>query len=125
MTARPSANRQGARNYFRFSLRAAYPPSLTTAYSHPPGVRAPAVDPLFDLLAVQIVFESLLGQRDQFIVSRKAQRDQLVFSQFMNLRMPLRRRQRVQPQPLLKPDHAILHLQRIRADQEQQYKRRQ
>ncbi len=46
--------------------------------SHPPGVRAPALNPLFDLLAVQILFESLLRQFDHFVVGRKSQRNQLV-----------------------------------------------
>jgi hypothetical protein len=61
--------------------------------SDPKIVRPPHADPLFDLLAGQILFQRLLRQRNHFVVRGKTQPDQLVFCQPVDLRMPLRRRQ--------------------------------
>ena len=47
--------------------------------SHTPLIRSPALDPFLDLLAIEVVFERLLGKLHNFVIAGKAQRDQLAF----------------------------------------------
>jgi hypothetical protein len=52
---------------------------------YPPAIRAPAADTLLNLLAIQILLHRLLRQLHNFTVARKAQRNQLVFRQSIEL----------------------------------------
>lgn len=64
--------------------------------SYPPAVGAPRLDALLDLLAVQILFEGLIGEIQHFPVRCKAQADQLVFRQAVDPSAPFRRGERLQ-----------------------------
>ena len=77
--------------------------------------RAPAPDALFDLLPIQIVLQRLLGELHYFVIARKPQSNQLALVEPVNLRMPRLGRQRLQPQPFLKPNDPVLNLQRVGA----------
>jgi hypothetical protein len=87
--------------------------------SDPPVVGTPVLDALLDLLAVQIMFQRLLGQLHHLVIGGKAQADQLVLGEAIDLRVPFRRGQRLQAHPLLQPDDAVLHLERIGAQLEE------
>ena len=82
------------------------------------------MDTLLDLLAAEILFKSHLRQRNYLVVPGKAQPDQLILAQAVDLRVPFRRRQRLQAQPLLQPDNAILDLDWVFADLEENDDRR-
>ena len=69
------------------------------------------------------MFKGLLGKLDNLVVGGKAQADQLVFSEAIDLRVPLRRSQGLQTKPLFKPDDPILNLEGIGAYFQHGYKR--
>ena len=69
-------------------------------------------------LRVQIVFERLLGQLNDFVVRGKAQTDQLIFAEPVDLRVPLGGRKSLQAEALFEADDAVLHLERIAAQPE-------
>lgn len=85
-----------------------------------PVVSAPVAHALLDLLAVEVVFESLLGEFDNLVVAREAKSDQLVLCQTIDLRMPLDGRQGLQTEALFQPNYSILHLHGVLPEPEEQ-----
>ena len=70
-----------------------------------------------------MMLKRLLGQFDNFVVGGEAQADQLVLGKFIDLCVPLRRGQSLQPKPLFQPDDAVLHLERIHTQLEERDER--
>ena len=91
--------------------------------SDTPVIGTPVPDALLDLLAVQVVLQRLLRQLDHLVISGKAQTDQLILAEVINLRVPLSRSQTLQPQPLLQPDDTVLHFKRVLAKLEKSNER--
>jgi hypothetical protein len=81
--------------------------------SHAPIIAAPVLDALLDLFAIQIFFESLLGQCHYLAISGEAEAYELIFAEAINLRMPFGWGEGLQSQALFEADDAILHLERI------------
>jgi len=59
------------------------------------------------------MFKGLLGKLDNLVIGGKSQSYQLVFSEAIDLRMPLWRCEGLQAQALFKPDDPILNLEGI------------
>ncbi len=67
-------------------------------------IGAPVLDAFLDLFAIQVLFQGVLGELYDLIVGGKAQADQLVLAEPVNLRAPLRRSQGLETQPFFQPD---------------------
>src|SRR5580704_15027425 len=52
-------------------------------------VGTPGFDTLFDLFAIELLFEGGFGQRDDFVIGCETEADQLVCGEAINLRVPL------------------------------------
>lgn len=84
--------------------------------SDTPVVGAPVFDALLDLLAGEVVFESLFGEIDDLVVRGKAKADQLILSEAIDLSVPRGGGEGLQAQPFFEADDAVLDLERIRAE---------
>ena len=81
--------------------------------SNPPFVGTPASNAFLDLFTAQVVFECLLCELYDFVVSGEAQPYELTFSKTIDLGMPLGGSQGLQSQTLFKTNHPILHFERV------------
>src|ERR1039457_809661 len=95
--------------------------------SDSPVVCAPTFDAFFDLLSGQIFFKCLLCQGNHLVIRGKTQAYQLALGEPVDLRVPLDWGKSLQAQPFLKPDDAVLHLERVAAklDKWDEYDERQ
>jgi len=83
--------------------------------SDAPVVGAPALDAFLDLLAVEVVFEGLLGEFDHFVVGGKTEADELVLGEAIDLRVPFGGGEGLQAEAFFEADDAILNLEGIGA----------
>jgi hypothetical protein len=85
------------------------------AVSDAEGVGTPVLDAFLDLLAIEILFEGLLGERDDFIVGGEAEADQLIFIEAIDLGVPLGGSQGLKTQAFFETNDAVLDLYWIAA----------
>jgi hypothetical protein len=79
------------------------------------GIGTPVLDAFLDLLAIEILFEGLLGERDDFIVGGEAEADQLIFIEAIDLGVPLGGSQGLKTQAFFETNDAVLDLYWIAA----------
>ncbi len=68
--------------------------------SDAPVVGTPFLDAFLDLLAIEVVLESLLGELNDLVVGSEAESDELIFREFVDLGVPLGGREGLQTDSL-------------------------
>jgi len=84
-----------------------------------PLVGTPIADALLDLLAIEIVFQSLLGEFYDLVVTGEAKTDELIFCKAVDLCVPLGRGESLKTKALFKAYDTVLHLERVLAHSEE------
>src|SRR5271165_3591029 len=81
--------------------------------SYAPIVRPPTLDGFLDIGGGEIRGHGAFDQRGHFFVRGEAQRDELALAELRDLRAHGIGQQRGESQPLFKPYHPVLHLERV------------
>lgn len=86
--------------------------------SDAPVVGAPVLDALLDLFASEVLLEGLFSESNDFVVGSKAESNQLIFRELVDLGVPLGGGEGLETKALFQTNDAVLHLERVGADAE-------